>query len=887
MITPDMPRLAVLIPIFRHSSLVIETVESVLAQQTDFGVRILLVNDGCPFVETDEVCRDYALAYPERITYLRKPNGGLSDARNFGIRHVLEHLPSVEAIYLMDADNLLRAGAMRRAFAELDAHPDVDWIYPNIDMFGMAQRYDYGGPYSMLVHTAMNTCEAGSLIRRRVFEAGVMFDTGFKMGWEDWDFFLSAAQAGFRGRNIEDFGFLYRKRPESMLADSERDQAALAGAMRLKHKSIMQPHAMLAFEHKEAPRYAIHLSDREVLYCVDPLAEGVQRVDYDRFESDFWRSRTAPGRYRLPPFNVAMSAVVFEGLQKIGLLRWVLWALELCLKDRPIAAVVFKLVPGDRMTVAELENTAQSGEHRSAAVLAMSPEMMLNVVDDEQSGWIDTLAQPNGQPPVKVIELGLPSSVGLSGRMNRPTAVFDFLSLIHRMRSSPWRTAGDHTWDTRAVGIPFRNREYKIVRQPFNGTPVYPRLPDGRRHIGFLLPLVEFGGVEKVALHMARALKARGFVPHAIVLEARTAHVSREWSETFESTRFLVGTPFAAWGGGAQEYCGTEVPGWAQHGPHAPALGMLHWLDVAVNFHGGAGAALMGQLKRMGVVTVDSLHLNDLTGFGRSVGNTYLGLAYEHAFDLFVPCSHQLGDWLHGMGVPQQKIVPVQNAPGFEIEAATNAQRQAARLQRGAGEPLRVLYLGRLDRQKGLDRLAQVMQRAEAKNLNIEWRVIGKAVLADGAAELDPAIAAVLEPPISRPSALAEAYGWADVVVLLSRFEGLPLTVLEGMRAGAVLVATDVGATSEVLRDGENGALLNSETAVEDCLAVLERFCADRAYLHSLSRHAFADRQGHDWLEATAELSQKLLEKLDSETTKAAATGCARQQDDHDDRPQP
>lgn len=51
--------------------------------------------------------------------------------------------------------------------------------------------------HSLLIHTAMNICEAGSLIRRKVFEAGVFFDTTFKSGFEDWDFFLTAAEAGF------------------------------------------------------------------------------------------------------------------------------------------------------------------------------------------------------------------------------------------------------------------------------------------------------------------------------------------------------------------------------------------------------------------------------------------------------------------------------------------------------------------------------------------------------------------------------------------------------------------------------------------------------------------------------------------------------------------
>ncbi|KGJ01478.1 MULTISPECIES: glycosyltransferase family A protein, partial [Paracoccus] len=133
----QMPRLAVVVPIFRHSVLLAEAIESVLAQRADFPIQLVLVNDGCPHRETDLVCREYALSYPDRITYLRKPNGGLSDARNHGIRHALATWASVEAIYMLDADNRLRPDAMANAMAALAQHPDAGWIYPNIDMFGL------------------------------------------------------------------------------------------------------------------------------------------------------------------------------------------------------------------------------------------------------------------------------------------------------------------------------------------------------------------------------------------------------------------------------------------------------------------------------------------------------------------------------------------------------------------------------------------------------------------------------------------------------------------------------------------------------------------------------------------------------------------------------
>jgi len=307
---PFGPRLAIVIPVYKHSVLLAEAVISALNQKTDFELVIVIVNDGCPMPETHQACLDFAAAAPDRVYYIRQPNGRLSAARNTGIDFVLGVWETAQAIYFLDADNRLLPGALQRACDVLVQNPEVGWIYPNIDMFGQEWNSDYSGEYSVLRHLEENICEAGSLVRRAVFERGARFDESMRLGFEDWDFWLAAIKLGFRGKHLENFGFRYRRRPESMLSDSERDRPEIVSYINRKHRELFRFENLLALEQEEAPLYGIYTCDTGTVNLTsDPAIEG-QSLSATEFFEQYYRARFAPARYARPPFILVIDSCV-------------------------------------------------------------------------------------------------------------------------------------------------------------------------------------------------------------------------------------------------------------------------------------------------------------------------------------------------------------------------------------------------------------------------------------------------------------------------------------------------------------------------------------------------------------------------------------------------
>lgn len=92
-----------------------------------------------------------------------------------------------------------------------------------------------------------------------------------------------------------------------------------------------------------------------------------------------------------------------------------------------------------------------------------------------------------------------------------------------------------------------------------------------------------------------------------------------------------------------------------------------------------------------------------------------------------------------------------------------------------------------------------------------------------------------------------------DIFVLPSRWEGLPLVLVEAMAAGRPVVASAIGPILELVQDGVQGLLF----AVDDdagLAATITRLVLDKALAQRLAAAAIQCADGHSWSRAARQI---------------------------------
>ncbi len=155
------------------------------------------------------------------------------------------------------------------------------------------------------------------------------------------------------------------------------------------------------------------------------------------------------------------------------------------------------------------------------------------------------------------------------------------------------------------------------------------------------------------------------------------------------------------------------------------------------------------------------------------------------------------------------EIIP----PGVDTDRFRPSGQSAARKRLGMREEKTVLYVGRLERLKGVDILLEA-SAALSRTMGIRLLIAGGyanspelARLQSLASELGAASFTTFLGSMSRDR-LPDYYNAADVCVLPSYYESFGLAALEASACGTPVVASKVGGLPCVVKDGETGFLI-------------------------------------------------------------------------------
>lgn len=169
------PLVSVIVPIFNLENLVSRCIESIVNQNYT-KLEIILVNDGSTD-SSGKICDSYS-ELDERIVVLHKPNGGLSDARNFGIRSSTGKL-----ITCIDGDDYVSPTLISnlvKPFLEQDVDLSVGGfskVSPTetSDMKGSSSDYEVitneVALQRLFYQKGLTTSAWGKLYRRHLFDA--------------------------------------------------------------------------------------------------------------------------------------------------------------------------------------------------------------------------------------------------------------------------------------------------------------------------------------------------------------------------------------------------------------------------------------------------------------------------------------------------------------------------------------------------------------------------------------------------------------------------------------------------------------------------------------------------------------------------------------------
>lgn len=288
----------------------------------------------------------------------------------------------------------------------------------------------------------------------------------------------------------------------------------------------------------------------------------------------------------------------------------------------------------------------------------------------------------------------------------------------------------------------------------------------------------------------------------------------------------------------------------------------------AIYCHFGPIGQLAVMLRDVGALSgpvATVFHGVDVSAYLRDNPDAYRFLF--SAGELFLPVSARWRRRLVDLGCPPGKIEI--HHMGVALDTIPFPARPAYAAER----PLRVLSVGRMVEKKGLSFGLQAVAQAIRRGIPVRYTVIGDGPLRHHLEQLAEALGIASNVDFrgwQDRAAVAAAMETNDILLAPSLAtadgdeEGIPVTLMEAMAAGTVVVATKHSGIPELVEDGSSG-LLAAEGSADELATALNRLAESRDGWADIRRNARARvADGFDVAKLNIALEKRLSAMADA-----------------------
>lgn len=208
-----------------------------VAAQTYGKWEVIIINDGSDEPDTDAVRRKWT--GPQFRWIDHRERRGISTARNSGILAAQYPL-----IFTLDNDDILHPECFERLRPHME-DTDVDCAYGDFELFGTFTGVRNFEELALSHLAVYQFIPAQVLMRKTLWEKAGGYSTHacFVAGNEDWDFWLSAAETGFRYKHVPEVLYRYRIHADGLSKSSLlREDYRTREEMYRRHRGFIDQH---------------------------------------------------------------------------------------------------------------------------------------------------------------------------------------------------------------------------------------------------------------------------------------------------------------------------------------------------------------------------------------------------------------------------------------------------------------------------------------------------------------------------------------------------------------------------------------------------------------------------------------------------------------------